>query len=851
MLRSIIVLFLSIYCCHSASFGQGDNTNLLRSDEGVLDLQCFEVFLDSDNYIWIGSRAGLSKYDGRDIKSFNRSSGLIAENIFSVHEDSQKRKWLINLNGEPLYVENDIVHNRYTDPYLSELKTQNYKEQIFENSKGEIVFVSRDGLVQVLNGKEVKSYNLSQTEGLEYLFGLVEYENKYYALTKNGLLCLDRDFSTISQMVDWGETYTIRRRCLHKDRIYFSSTNTFCYVDLKTKEYKKVHVLDYSMVITDIRAIDDVVYICSTGGVFTYKDGEIKNYNEDITSPISAISIDDKGNEWYASLTRGVIQKPKLYVEPTNLCGLDNISYIDKKTDNIHIGTDDGEFYLSQDGNCENINVNVENLSFSINGSFFIDSTRWFFTSSHVFNEDKIGVKISNRGVLYSNEFDNVYIIFGEGVVVSKVEQMVNKPSNNFEPNHDFSKKKEVLPIYQCYAINDDSKGNVWVGAEEGLFIIQDKSYTKIEMPELNGSVVDLQIKDDIIFGLNYGVGVFVYDIDNESCFLLKEENGLISNKVTKIVIDLPSVFVAHSKGISEFEYRDNKLSVVRNFGVEHGMKIGKLDFLSVIDSSLIFGIDKKSYALDITNIASDTVEIFGDISTVEASSDEEIRIIFDCIDYNFGDRVNYEYKLSPIDTSWTKTNNESVVYRYLPPNDYRFEVRSVHPLRLPSVPYQVSFVVYDHWYQSKVTYFLSLVLLGFLVRFLIKIGVINFSKQRLYQWFLNKLRPRKFETIKIKDIKGGTQIVMLNEIEYLKASGNYVEYHITNNIITTRSTLKKSLDLLDNALNLQKVHRSYVVNLDKVTRINAKTLIINEKEIPFSATYRSVIDEHLGKSVG
>jgi len=97
MLRPTISLTLFFVCYVFIVFSQSSDANLLRPDDGVLDVQCFEVYQDSDDYIWIGSRAGLSKYDGRDITSFDRSLGLIAENIFSVHEDSQKRKWLINL----------------------------------------------------------------------------------------------------------------------------------------------------------------------------------------------------------------------------------------------------------------------------------------------------------------------------------------------------------------------------------------------------------------------------------------------------------------------------------------------------------------------------------------------------------------------------------------------------------------------------------------------------------------------------------------------------------------------------------------------------------------------------------
>jgi len=699
-----------------------------------------------------------------------------------------------------------------------------------------------------LNGEEVSIYDVSylDIEFEKYLYGLFEFDKKYYALFEKGLFCLDKNFNFVSKTIEWRETQSITRKCIHQNRIYFTDATTVSYLDLLTKEYKKIHQFDYSVIISDLRMIDDVLYISCTEGVFIYKDGEVKKYREEISAPISAIAIDDKGNEWYASLTRGVIQNQKSIVKPTKYGGLDNISYIEKIKDNILIGSNDGNFYKGQLENLEKKAMTIENQVFPIIGSFFIDTTHWFLTSNYIFNRDESGINVSNRDVLYSAIYDKIYIANGNGVFVVKSQYFKEIPKKNITPNLTFF-KKSILPIYQSYKIEDDSDGNVWVGAEEGLFKIKDTSFVRITKPEFQGSIVDIEIRDDKIFGVNYGVGVFVYNIKEDSCLLFQDVDGLISNKVTKIVTDLPHVFVAHSKGISQLEYKNQKLSIVRNFGVEHGVKIGELDFLSVVDSTLIFAIDKKSYELDINEAKLDTIKLFGNISTAEAYSDEEIEIKFDCIEYNFGNRINYKYRLSPIDTSWSHTNNESVVYRYLPPDDYTFEVEMVHPLRLPSKSYAVNFTVFSHWYQSKITYFILLSLLLLLSRFFIRIKVLNFSKQRLYVWFLNILKPKKRNSINIKDIKGGLQIILLDEIKYLKASGNYVEYHLKNAKIITRSTLKNSLEDLNNSYNLRQVHRSYIVNLDMVNRINQKTLVINEEEVPYSVTYREVIDKYLG----
>lgn len=77
-----------------------------------------------------------------------------------------------------------------------------------------------------------------------------------------------------------------------------------------------------------------------------------------------------------------------------------------------------------------------------------------------------------------------------------------------------------------------------------------------------------------------------------------------------------------------------------------------------------------------------------------------------------------------------------------------------------------------------------------------------------------------------------------VSSILFMEASGDYVKIHTPEKIHTIYSTLKRMEDKLD-AKKFVRVHRSYIVNIGKVTNIDPSNLEINKKIIPISVTYK------------
>ena len=108
-------------------------------------------------------------------------------------------------------------------------------------------------------------------------------------------------------------------------------------------------------------------------------------------------------------------------------------------------------------------------------------------------------------------------------------------------------------------------------------------------------------------------------------------------------------------------------------------------------------------------------------------------------------------------------------------------------------------------------------------------------SQARLQEAF-NKYLKRYQPEERILFIKDGSILhkISVDEILFLKTIGNYVQIHTTKKIILHRNTLK---DLLKDPAfeNFGRTHKSYAVNLEKISRIDSHHVLLGDKQIPLS----------------
>ena len=86
-----------------------------------------------------------------------------------------------------------------------------------------------------------------------------------------------------------------------------------------------------------------------------------------------------------------------------------------------------------------------------------------------------------------------------------------------------------------------------------------------------------------------------------------------------------------------------------------------------------------------------------------------------------------------------------------------------------------------------------------------------------------------------LKDGTGLTKVIF-DDILYIKAAGNYLEFVMPNKKVMTLMTMKDIEPRLDE--NFQRTHRSYIVNTNMVEKVTSGGITILDDVIPLSKTY-------------
>ena len=162
-LKHLLLLFL--LCLHLTIQSQKQAYIQYTSKDGLPANNIYMGFQDSKGYMWFGTDAGLSRFDGYTFKNFGIQDGLPDTDIFDILEDKKGRIWFATYNGKLGYLYNDKFYNSSNSEILKGHDFNSYISCMHEDTKGNIWFGTR-------------------INGLKYL----DSDGKFHKISKNEML---------------------------------------------------------------------------------------------------------------------------------------------------------------------------------------------------------------------------------------------------------------------------------------------------------------------------------------------------------------------------------------------------------------------------------------------------------------------------------------------------------------------------------------------------------------------------------------------------------------------------------------------------------------------------------------
>ncbi len=652
-------------------------------------------------------------------------------------------EWILFQSLDRLYIYNAKANNfriidsdsRITKVYNVNgvIYFQRLKEGLFKIENGKAILVSGDSIVsdnEVINAFEV--------------------DDKLLILTKqNGFYWLNNNTSPDKWNTEAQELLS------------------------KADVYSAVQLRNGNFIIGTIS--DGIIKIDKDGNLLFWMNQENGVSNNTVLS----LFEDDYGNIWMG-LDNGVnvlnLRSPyKAYKDPKGKLGT---IYTSAKTDKyLYLGTNQGLFYklINSEKDFDLVpgtegqvwilkNFGDTLLCGHDNGTYQIFEQQAIKITSENGTWDIKAVEQNPRLLLQGN-YDGLSLLeFQEGQWRFKQEiKGFNISSRYFE----FSKPDELL-------VSHEYRGVFKLKLSDDLQEII--SYTQDEVPVSIGSSLfkynnkvmyansegiynyqdDTFVKDSLLQGYfnvdNYVSGKLIFDTPKKRLWaffndqVIYVEPGNLTEEPQINSIDLPATLRKSNSGFENILTLDDNTYLL---GTTEGYII--IDLHKSELKNYKVRIDKVSFSVLNKNQISLKLNERPELKNNENS----LQFLFSVSDYNSLVPSLYQYRLNDISKNWSAWSNDtSVFFENLPYGEYTFQVRAKVGDHITDNIASYTFLIEKPWYLKPLT------IVGYILVFIMIIGLIQFFNTRYYKKQQATLLTKKERELEYKEIENRRQLV-------------------------------------------------------------------------------------------
>lgn len=331
--------------------GEGYKAMLYDNANGLPTADANAIVQTDDGFIWIGSYAGLIRYDGSEFYRFDASQGIAS--VVSLFVDDKDRVWIgTNDNGIAYYEKGKIVF-----PGNQEVLKSSSIRDIEQDADGDILIATTTGIGYVDTEDQVHALDDPQLNG-EYICELQsDPKGLIYGETLSGdVFCVENKRVALyfsSENLNLGMVNAVHPDPVHEGYIYLGTTESEVYYGNIMTGLKDVrrYEINPHVNVNAIRPYGDQVYICADNGIgfFDENGGYHIMNNLPMDNSVDDMIVDYEGNLWFVSSRQGVMKITKNQFTDISMAGGLPTLVVNttcKYQDHLYIGTDSGLYLL-------------------------------------------------------------------------------------------------------------------------------------------------------------------------------------------------------------------------------------------------------------------------------------------------------------------------------------------------------------------------------------------------------------------------------------------------------------------------------------------------------------------------
>lgn len=534
------------------------------------------IYQDSDGYLWIGTMGGgLNRYDGYSFTVYKSkeddSTSLIHNNIYSITENKNGDIWIATSDGVSKYIKDeDRFKNYFFRKLFKEISNKEFYStyEVFVDSKDRLwVGDSYHGALLFNKDKDlfepIPQISEELIDSLPQIYGdITEDRNgKIWASGgASGLFWFDesRQVFRPAEMApkNWSllKEKELFRICADSDNNIWVMTKSDLYKYI-TSSHEIIHLINYEVpnpinggyegeLTEDSEHNMYLVHINLPYPIqFPNLSDEAVIINTNKLNPTD-IFIDSFGivwiSDWFQGLHKYVPTKQSFY------------QLKDKNTGKILWGSNE---ILDI---CQSLNN--PDLLFIVTQEFkWRDIYSYNFKSGEI-KKYEIGEK--NIFSIISNTDGTFWLgIWDVGLM------KWNPQTGEFKQYFADPSKTPNLANISVPSIQKDDKGNLWVGAFNGLYRMSSDE-KKLELLIQEHTITKIYFDENIVWLGTYGSGLIKYNLNTNDSEIFKYEkysNSLSNNIVWDIYRDKEGfLWVATEGGLNQLDLRTNEFKVYK-----------------------------------------------------------------------------------------------------------------------------------------------------------------------------------------------------------------------------------------------------------------------------------------------
>lgn len=743
-------------------------------EDGLASNQVYCAMRDHEGFMWFGTDAGVSRFDGVEFVNYGPQDGLSDNEVLGIHEDAHHRLWFLTLNGVLSYWKDGRFYNGSTAPDLRRYRGSSGWISYCEDRlgriwlsgvRGEVLRLDPDGDSDLLLPADgsVRSVVMDRSGNVLGLSGSdIERWNGEHFET---MLRLPVDNMTAITVVQPWDTAQAPLTIGGGQVYEIGASGSAPLNGTSNLVLPMVHR-------GVVRNRNGDLWLYRRDAGIDHVERTATGYREPIrlfaTTRINTVYSTTAGDQWYCTSNQGVLLVDRQALGVTAYHASDPYHHeaflsIAVTAERTWIGSDRGTIYSYADGQLRVVftESKEEMMGRILRTRAGTDGTVWFAGDFGLFRwRPENGDHIELIPSLHVSHPSKPIVIHAAKTVLPARNGTVWSAGNGLSCVVRLDGRIVRYPVHtdplmkqRIYGMVEDPDGVIWLEGAGKLYALDGDSLSEHVLPK---EYTDTRITDLIWWGpdtLAFGTagkGVLLWKVGGPVT-RAQAPDGLNSTMIRRMVRHGDTLWCATSRGAFALIHAGERLVDHWRWSTLEGLPTNDVNDLTVVDGrvQLVTAVglciapvrpSPAARVLPMPHVAH--VEVNGDAVSLEngivrLGTADRCLIEVHVLEFGYADRIEYAYALDGSGV-WYPCERGTVVLERIEEGAHTVQIRA----RLPEGPWTVArsieLSVEAAWWASRGAKGTALVLL---------IGLVLFG---LYHWSRRGFR-RKLRRIRAK----------------------------------------------------------------------------------------------------